>query len=320
MPGAQRVGCMQCQGDMTIMEFHDLNHPESREKTAAANAQWFDPRVDRNMLRTPDRMIHVFSTSAREFRIDRAPLWSKLVLRGCKPGERYVTVAHVPDPLIQAVHNTENGRQRGEAHDGWRAAVDLLNPNNPTNDPDWNPGPEMAAFFGTSAGADLFAQGLFLSLNEVPTEQEIAKAEARRGKRSEALIAHADSLESTSPKELMEFLNGPDGMDLRMALDFFGEERAYHKKRKASRLCPNCGESIASGVGFHKSAALGVICVLDWQKAVDAGVKSKSDVPQGKEWWPSPGADAPDGAEADATATAKPAKKPAAKKAAGKAA
>jgi hypothetical protein len=287
------------------VDFHNLNHPESREKTAAANTQWFDPRIDRNMLRAPDRMIHVFSTSPREFRIDRAPLWSKLVLRGCRPGERCVVVAHIPDPMIQAVHNTENGRQRGEAHDGWRAAIDLLNPNNPTNDPDWNPGPEMAAFFGTSAGADLFAQGLFLSLNETATEEEIAKAEKRREKRYLSLIAHADSLEQTEPKDLAEFLKSADGLDLRLALDYFGEERAYHKKRVANRLCPNCGESIKTGVGFHKSAALGVICVLDWKAAVDAGVKTRSDVPDDRRWWPLPGsdaalhaADAPDGTTA----------------------
>lgn len=267
------------------MEFHDLKHPQSREKTAAANAQWFDPRIDKNLLRAPDRYIYVFSTSPREFKIDRAPLWSKLTLRGTKDGARCILAARIPDPLIQPVHNTENGRQRAESHDGWRAAVDLLNPNNPTNDPDWNPGPEMAAFFGTSAGADLFAQGLFLSLNEVPTEAEIAKAEARREQRYQRLIAHADSLENTEPKELQEFLKSADGLDLRMALDYFGEERAYHKVRTATRPCPNCGESIKAGIGFHKSAALGVICVLDWKKAVDAGVKTKFDVPAGKEWW-----------------------------------
>jgi hypothetical protein len=258
---------------------HGFEDPQVQSKMQQLNAGTWDPRIDRNMLREPDRMIHVFSVSKRSFVVDRAPLWVKLHLRGCGQGDRYVAVAHIPDPLLQKVHNTENGRYRGEAHDGLRCAIDLLNPNNPTNDPDWNPSPEMAALFGSSRGCDLFAQGLFLSLNETPAEAEIMKAEERRNSRYRALIAQADSLEQTNRKELEEFLRGEDGTDLRMALDFYGEQRAYHKPMIATRSCPNCGESIKVGAAFHKSEALGMICVLDWDRAIAAGVKTKSDAP-----------------------------------------
>jgi hypothetical protein len=264
---------------------HGLEDEQVQQKMQQLNAGTWDPRIDRNMLREPDRVIHVFTVSKRSFMIDRAPLWVKLHLRACPKDERYVAVAHVPDPLMQVVHNTENGRRRGEAHDGLRAAIDLLNPNNPTNDPDWNPSPEMAALFGSSRGCDLFAQGLFLSLREEPTDAEISKAEERRNTRYRALIAQADSLEQTNRKELEEFLRGEDGTDLRMALDFYGEQRAYHKPMVATRSCPNCGEVIKIGVAFHKNESLGMICVLDWPKAVDAGVKTKSDVPEHLRWW-----------------------------------
>jgi hypothetical protein len=263
---------------------HGMEDPVVQEKMMQLNAGTWDPRIDRNMLREPDRMIHVFSVSKRSFVVDRAPLWIKLHLRGCGKDERYVPVAHIPDPLIQAVHNTENGRKRGEAHDGLRAAIDLLNPNNPTNDPDWNPSPEMAALFGSSKGCDLFAQGLFISLREVPTEAEIARAEERRNGRYRGLIAQADSLEQTNRKDLEEMLRGEDGTDLRMALDFFGEQRAYHKPMIATRACPNCGEAIKSGVAFHMLPN-NQYCVNDWPRAVAAGVKTKSDVPENLRWW-----------------------------------
>jgi hypothetical protein len=263
---------------------HGLEDPEVQQKMLQLNAGVWDPRIDRNMLRDPDRWIHVFSVSQRSFLVDRAPLWVKLHLQGCKKGERYVPVAHVPDPLIQKVHNTENGRHRGEAHDGLRCAIDLLNPNNPTFDPDWNPAPEMAAMFGSSKGCDLFAQGLFISLNEIPSEAEISKAEERRNRRYRALIAQADSLEQVNRKELEEFLKGEDGTDLRMALDFYGEQRQYHKPMIATRSCPNCGEAIKSGVAFHLLPN-NAYCINDWQRAVDAGIKTKSDVPVNLRWF-----------------------------------
>lgn len=264
---------------------HGLEDPEVQAKMMQLNAGTWDPRIDRNMLREPDRMIHVFTTSPRSFIIDRAPLWVKFHLRACPKGERYVVAAHIPDPLMQMVHNTENGRKRGEAHDGLRCAIDLLNPNNPTFDPDWIAPPEAAAMFSSSRGCDLFAQGLFLSLNEVPSEEEIVKAETRRANRYRALVTQADSLENTNRKELEEFIRGEDGTDLRMALDFYGEQRSYHKPMLATRNCVNCGESIKSGAAFHKSESLGTICVLDWPRAVDAGVKTKSDVPEHLRWW-----------------------------------
>jgi len=263
---------------------HGFDDPEVQSLMIKGNQGTWDPRIDRNMLREPDRMIHVFSVSKRSFTIDRAPLWVKLHLKACGPNERYVAVAHVPDPLMQVVHNTENGRKRAEAHDGLRAAIDLLNPNNPTNDPYWRPGPEMAALFGSSKGCDLFAQGLFLSLHETPLEEEIARAEAERDGRFRMLIAHADSLEHTNRKELEEFLRGEDGADLRLALDYYGQQREYHKPMQATRSCPNCGETIKAGVAFHALPG-GLWCVIDWRKAVDAGVKTKSDVPEHLRWW-----------------------------------
>jgi len=285
---------------------HGLEDPEVQALMIKNNAGTWDPRIDRNMLREPDRMIHIFSVSKRSFLVDRAPLWLKFHLRGCKAEERFVAVAHVPDPLMQKVHNTENGRYRGEAHDGLRCAIDLLNPNNPTNDPDWNPSPEMAAVFGSSKGCDLFAQGLFLSLHEVPLEAEIVKAEERRNSRFRSLIAHADSLEKINRKELEEFLKGEDGADLHLALDFYGEVREYHKPMIATRNCPNCGEAIKTGVAFHLLPN-NAYCINDWQKAVDAGIKTKFDVPVHLRWWTAD----EDEDETEPPIAARPAQKPA---------
>lgn len=264
---------------------HGIDEPEVQAIMAKANAGRFNPEVDRNMQRAPDRMIHIFSVSRRSFTIKRPPLFLNVHLRACGKDDRYVPVAHIPDPLMQAVHDIEKGRQRGEANDGMLCAIELLNPNNPTYDPDWNPPAELAAAFSSSKGCDLFKQGLFISLSEEPSEKEIRGAEKRREHFYKGLIAHADELEATDRKELVEFVKGEDGTDLRLALDFYGEKREYHKPMTATRSCPNCGEDVKAGVAFHKNAELGVICVIDWQRAVQAGVKTKNDVPEEFRWW-----------------------------------
>lgn len=289
---------------------HGLEDPKVQELITQHNSGRFNPEVDRNMQRAPDRMIHIFSISRRSFTIKRPPLFLNVHLRACGKDERYVPVAHIPDPLMQAVHDIEKGRQRGEANDGMLCAIELLNPNNPTYDPDWNPPAEMAAAFSSSKGCDLFQQGLFISLHEEPLEREIAMAEKRRERFYKGLIAHADSLEETNRKELEEFIRGEDGADLRLALDFFGEKRSYHKPMIATRSCPNCGDDIKTGVAFHKSESLGIICILDWQRAVAAGIKTKSDVPEELRWW---GDEVPEDAEPsddDAEGSAAPRRSP----------
>jgi hypothetical protein len=54
------------------------------------------------------------------------------------------------------------------------------------------------------------------------------------------------------------------------------------------KTCETCGESIQAGAKFHKSETLGVICinpsVEGWKAAVNAGIKSREDVPEEFRW------------------------------------
>ena len=227
-----------------------------------------DPRQDLNLTRKPDRYIYVHTIASREYIVDRPPLFCKTLLRGKKDGERSTMIYRVCDPFVQPVQNTEGNNPRSELHDGLLVAYDLICP--PVQ---------------TSVGCDLKERGLFLSLGETPLEAEIVGAEERMKERYRRLMSHADSLQHTNRSELEYFLMGADGQDLRLALDFFGEQREYHKTMAATKVCPNCGESIKSGVAYHKNVELGIICVLDWRKCVDAGVKSKADVPDTLRWW-----------------------------------
>ena len=249
-----------------------------------ANAGWFNPNIDMNLTRAPDRFVYIFSVSKREWKVDRPPLFQKLVFRACKPGERWTMVHRLPDPIQQPIHDIEKGRQRaGDPIPGLMAASNLLNPNNVSViSMDFDPSPEVAASFN-SKGCDLVSQGLFFSLNEVPTEEEISAAERRLRRMQKHLIAVCDAMPTR--KELNDFL-ATERANVQDALAAFGETREYHKPLVATKNCPNCATSIPSSAGFHLLGT--VYCVNDWQKAVAAGVKTRDDVPDEFKWWDDP--------------------------------
>jgi hypothetical protein len=258
----------------------EVNQQASDNMMLASNVEWCDPRVDPNLVRKPERFIHLFTVSKREFIIERPPLHPYLRVPACKPQERYKLVAHVPDPFTQAVRD-DNGRLKGEAHSGIRVAIDLVNPNNITTNIDWECPDQYQGEVTTGYGCDLSRQGLFLSLNEVPLEAEIVKAEKKRHNYYDGLRRTAVLLESTNPKELA--LTVEQNKDYHLMADFFGLEFPWHKTMKVMVTCPNCQEKVSEGAAYHFVS--GNKCILDWKKTVLAGMAKREDVPEELQWW-----------------------------------
>lgn len=258
-----------------------INPQRSAEMTAASNATWYDPNLDLSLNRAPDRYVNIFTISKRKFTIERPPLFPLVHVPACEPGEDYRLVFRVPHPFTQQVIEAENGRVRGVLSDGWRAAIDLVNPNNITINPDWTVPENVASEIATGHGCDLSKQGLFPSWNDVPTKEELDKARAKRHAYYEGLRKQAVLLEKTKPSELATIIEGNN--DFHLMADYFGIETAWHTAMGAKINCPNCGEKINEGVNFHKLGDS--LCVLDWRAAVKAGVRKRDDVPEDARWW-----------------------------------
>lgn len=251
----------------------------SKQQTKEANEQtWYDPRIDINLIRDPKRFIYVGTVSKRNFDIERPPLFPKLRVPACAPTERFKMVAKVPDPFNQAIQDTDNGRLRGVAHDGLRVAIDLVNPNNISTNFDWVCPPEAANEVATGYGCDLSKQGVFISLEWPPLEDTLAKAEQRRYNMYESMRR---SIDRQNEKDALEMVAMNSDFD--MMADFFGLTYTWHKKMQALITCPNCMGQAPQGAAFHKVGD--AICVIDWRKAVGAGVKKKEDVPEDARWW-----------------------------------
>jgi hypothetical protein len=137
----------------------------------------------------------------------------------------------------------------------------------------------LAADKSFTEGNDYGKLGVFWSLNDPPTDEEVAKAIRRKETFYRKRLDQARALEASDPKSLYAFLTPTD----HVAADYFGEEFTWHKVSVRPVSCPNCGESIKAVAAYHRNVD-GVICVIDWKRTVEAGVKKMKDVPESKRW------------------------------------
>lgn len=236
------------------------------------NPDHFDERMPR--MYPIHRHIYLYSVARRDF--DVKHVYYNGTLRGCKNGERYVKCYSVPDPPQQIAIDAERGGKRVEVEPrdeaGWRVAIDILNPNNPSLDPYYRPSPKAAAYYSTGQGVDLIKYGLFPSLNDPPTEEELKRAEAARDKTRQDLVDEAFQESANNPGTFRMWLkNNPDIYD---AMEALGIEADWMRKAEVKQACPNCGDSVKAGIAFHKSSA-GVLCIIDPERAAKAGVEVK---------------------------------------------
>lgn len=239
----------------------------------AFNPEMYDSNLPR--MHSIHRHIFIHSVATRDFEVKH--VYFKGTLHGCRNGERYVTCHAVADPPQQITVDAERGGTRVEVEPrdeaGWRVAIDMLNPNNPSTDPYFKPTPRQDALYSTGKDVNLIKFGLFPSLNKVPTEQELLKAEAVRDEARQSLVDEAFEEHASNPGNFRNWMrNNPDIHDAAEALGV--EADFLVKKAVVKTTCPNCGDSIKAGLAFHKSSA-GVLCIIDPERAAKAGVEIK---------------------------------------------
>jgi hypothetical protein len=220
------------------------------------------------------RHVYIHSVARRDFQVKH--VYYRGTLPGCHKDERYVTCYAVPDPPQQLSADVERGGKRVDVEPGdeagWRVAIDILNPNNPSNNPYFKPSPQQAVLYAVGKDVDLIRFGLFPSLNQVPTEEELRKAEAVRDETDQLLIDEAFAEQAQNPQAFRSWLRAhPEIYD---AMQRFNVQADWMKKSEAQQSCPNCGDTVKAGIAFHKSSA-GVTCIIDQERAAKAGVEIK---------------------------------------------
>lgn len=257
-----------------------------------------DFRGDANANRPPDYFMYIYNISPRSFEIPRPPNFPMIRLAACPTNEEEANSLKCPEnelvrkegkiiarkvARIQNIVNekwtdADSGEVRVRGIQGERFAMDLLNPSNLGIDM-WqeitDPG---RSWLDNEGSDDMTRRGLFWTLNDPPTAEEIAKAKGRLEKHYRNLLRQADEYERDPQTRRLI------GYEHHMAADYFHIRSTWHTVAELEILCEQCGDPLPrAGVAYHRNT-MGVICVLDWKKAVEAGAKTMAEVPDSKKW------------------------------------
>jgi hypothetical protein len=205
----------------------------------------------------------------------------------CPADKRYIKVLDIPHPVqaIEADPNGEEGSTIVRRTKAERVAMSIVHPDVIGESMRHLPPNSLLAKVAISSNCDLIKQGVFFTREEEGSEGfelDLKAAEARLDATYRSLL---DSLLGMSDGEIRRVLASEKGVDIRQASVHYGEDIPGIRGRSVKVDCPNCFEKVPQGAGFHRSEMLQSICVIDWKRAVEAGVKKKEDVPDSKRWW-----------------------------------
>jgi len=170
----------------------------------------------------------------------------------CPSGKRYTKAIVLPAIVRSSYIDAATNAMRTDDVEGKYIARDIVNP---YLGGDW------------SEGQNLEEKGVFWSLNETPTEDELEAAKTKMEAFFRKILAVATSLEAQGPKA-MESITPT----MRLAAAYFQEDRPWNRIYKKLADCPACSEPMKSGTLKH---ACGY--VVDPEGAYKAGVISAEE-------------------------------------------
>lgn len=221
------------------------------------------------MNRAPDYYVYIHTVSEHAYTVSRPPIISAMVLLGKKANQKSALCARFPQPLLTPVSNVDSGEVSIMPTDTRRFVMDIVNPENLTLDQD-----AVVKHF-VSRGNDLGSKGVFWSLNEVPTEEEIAAAIARMEKYYKQIVSDANTVEAASPKDLPDTLTPEHHAAADYLTHHFGTQVKWHTAMSRLEDCELCGEKVKAGIAFHRTDEGGV-CVRDWKRTVQSGARTRA--------------------------------------------
>ena len=231
---------------------------------------------DPNFNRKPDYWLNVFNISHLAYVRHRPVDFPTINIAACPRGEEWILAVKVPSVVNYKYASADTGQPVFNSLRGERFATDLINPANLGEDIWADAGnSELDQMHGGSD--DLTRRGVFWSRNEIPSAQELAKARARLEKHYRELCQKARDMAAQGKTTEI-------GAEAHEAADYLHLSESWHMRTAVGIPCPNCGEMIQPNVAFHTSGVAGV-CILDWRKAIAAGVKKREDVPLELRWW-----------------------------------
>ncbi len=247
-------------------------HSTSAINTGAAaslskinNVDWNFSTADYMLSRPADFLVYLFNVAKQEYKVTRLPLIKDMIIPARGENDKYALVTTLPSPFKYPKGNIDSNDIDVVVIDGRRMAMDIINPDNLSLDQD-------AVITGSfSVGQNLGKLGVFWSLNEEPTEKEVAAATRRLEAHYRTLLTEARAVEVSNPQSLSSILSPAH----HAAADWFHETFTWHSKEVHKENCPRCGAPSNVGAPFHPLEG-GGLCIGSWDAAIKAGVRSRA--------------------------------------------
>ena len=236
------------------------------------------------LSRSQEYWVYLFSISERSYEIYRPPIIRHMLLIGKSPKARYTLCARFPHPMNVPDASVDSSEISIKQMDARRFCMDVCNPD--------NLGLDQNAVISqvTSIGNNLSAKGVFWvtekdctfdesdkdRLRPIPPEKALEDAKKRMEVYYRTLVEKANTVHSSSPKDLPDTLTPEHLAAAEYLEENFGMQFAWHQRMARLENCDRCGEKSKAGVAFHRMED-GGICVKDWDRAVKAGARSRAD-------------------------------------------
>ena len=236
------------------------------------------------LSREQDYWVYIFSISERSYEIYRPPIIRHMLLVGKAPKAKYALCTRFPHPMNvpdASVDSSEIGIKQMDAR---RFCMDVCNPDNTGFDQN------AVISTPTSIGNNLSSKGVFWAtekectfdpsdtkrVHPIPSDKHLEDAKNRMEVYYRSLVEKANTVHSSSPKDLSDLLTPEHLAAAEYLEENFGMQFAWHQKMARLESCDLCGEKTKAGVAFHRMED-GGICVRDWVRAVKAGARSRAD-------------------------------------------
>jgi hypothetical protein len=230
-----------------------LDTVSSAQKSNAENAKIFPSYIYAEDINDSIQFkpIYLYNISHIEFSISRPPNFPRMLIKACPLDQEYIQVGSLTHPFIEFVYD-EQGVRNARPVNGFREASRLLCPRNPGMTPESQDFRMAEDPMAASQGDNLNIYGVFWSLNNPPTREDLDKAKERLEITFKNELSKMASIEMESPANAAQCANRIS----HAAAEYFDQNTTWHKSdwvKKASAVnakiqseksykeCPECG-------------------------------------------------------------------------------
>jgi hypothetical protein len=176
----------------------------------------------------PKYHVYIFNVGPLQHVVEKGSLGT-FRIPSCEPGKKFSRPVVLPSVVSSSYIDAATGAMRTDDVEGKHIAKDIVNP---YLGGDW------------SEGQDLSEKGVFWTMNEVPTEEELTAARMKMEAFFRKQLAIATELETKNQLTAIT-------PTMRLAASYFQEDRAWNRIYKKLSDCPVCSEPMKAGTLKH---------------------------------------------------------------------